>query len=145
MIAGGVIFFVRYSVLSILLIVVYRVTLNRQQPNSLLGFVRVDLDRFVEDSGLDLVGFVLDLDYGRRARHYGLAREGYRHTRTRLGDLLDHQRLVAIIHEAELLDQIASTTLHITKVVRGVIEGHTGPARLCRSRSNTTERKQKDV
>ena len=32
-----------------------------------------------------------------------------RHTRTRLGDLLNHQRLVAIIDKAELLDQIAAT------------------------------------
>ena len=122
-----------------MLVVIDRVTLNRQHANALLGFVGVDLHSLIEDSGLDLVGRVLDLDDGRVARHNGLTRVGYGHTRTRLGDLLNHQRLVAIIDKAELLDQIAATTLHIAKVVRRVVEQHTRPTRLCRGDAAATE------
>ena len=85
----------------------------------------------MEDTLLHLVGLILNLYYGRFARHHGLARVGDGHARARLGNLLDHQRRIALVLKAKLLDQVATLTLHIAEVVmcRG-IENHTWPTLL---------------
>lgn len=107
-----------------LLGLVDRITLNGNQPEFRRWLVGVDLHGPVEDSRLSLMGFILDLDDGRLARHHGLARVGDGHARARLGNLLYHQRRIAIVGKTKLLDKVATLTLHITEVMCRGIETH---------------------
>ena len=84
----------------------------------------------MEDTGLGLVRLIFNLDDSRLAGHHGLTRIGDGQARARLGNLLDDQRLVAIVDKTELLDKVATLTLHIAEVVRRGLEGHAGTALL---------------
>ena len=80
----------------------------------------------MEDARLDLMRLVLNLYHGRLARHNGLTRVDHRHTRARLGNLLNHQRRIALIHKAELLNQVTTLARHIAEVVRQAVKDHNG-------------------